>query len=341
MVTRQPHRPHNPGPGDGVIVVVAAAGLAAAAWVWGTGQIAGRVARGRWPRVPGRDVGSILAALPHHLGDPRLAWPASIRGGLPGPVVMYAWATGLLLPLLAAALMGWRAPRQRVPGGRGARRPHSGGPTGARWATRCDIRPIRSHRPGRPGRLVLGRAGVSGAGVSGVGTRLLATETRHSVLVIGPTQSGKTTGLAIPALLEWTGPVVATSIKDDLAATTLGWRARSGSCQIFDPTRTSGLEPLARWTPLGACDGWSDAQRVAACLVDATPARTGMADAAFWYAAAAKQLAPLLLAARRAGMSMAEVVAWTNAGDFEAAFEFLELAGETDAALALSGVRRA
>jgi type IV secretion system protein VirD4 len=71
-------------------------------------------------------------------------------------------------------------------------------------------------------------------------------------------------------------------------------------------------------------------------LVDATPARTGMADAAFWYSAAAKQLAPLLLSARRAGMSMAEVVAWTNATDFEEALGFLELAGETEAALALS-----
>ena len=42
-----------------------------------------------------------------------------------------------------------------------------------------------------------------------------------------------------------------------------------------------------------------------------------MADAAFWYAAAAKQLAPLLLAAERGGMSMAEVVRWTNTGDFD------------------------
>ncbi len=335
-MNRQPHPPHHPGRGDASIVVVAAGGLATAAWVWATGEIAGRVALGRWPRVPGRDVGSIVAALPHHLGDPRLAWPAPTRAALPGPIVMYGWATGLILPLLAVALMCRRGRRRRAPGGRWAQRPHPGGTTGARWATRCDTRPIRSHRPGRQGRLVLGRAGVPG-----VRTRLLATETRHSVLVIGPTQSGKTSGLAIPALLDWVGPVVATSVKDDLAATTLRWRSRSGSCQIFDPTRTSGLEPLARWTPLGACDGWSDAQRVAAWLVDATPARTGMADAAFWYAAAAKQLAPLLLAARTAGMSMAEVVAWTNAGDFEEALGFLELAGEADAALGSERLRRA
>ena len=41
-------------------------------------------------------------------------------------------------------------------------------------------------------------------------------ERRHSLLVVGPTQSGKTSGLAIPALLEWQGPVLATSVKGDL-----------------------------------------------------------------------------------------------------------------------------
>ncbi len=49
-----------------------------------------------------------------------------------------------------------------------------------------------------------------------------------------------------------------------------------------------------------------------------------MADAAFWYAAAAKQLAPLLLAAARAGMTMAEVVRWTNTADFAEPGHLLE-----------------
>jgi type IV secretion system protein VirD4 len=39
------------------------------------------------------------------------------------------------------------------------------------------------------------------------------------VIVIAPTQSHKTTGLAIPALLEWEGPVLATSVKTDLVPT--------------------------------------------------------------------------------------------------------------------------
>jgi type IV secretion system protein VirD4 len=61
-----------------------------------------------------------------------------------------------------------------------------------------------------------------------------------------------------------------------------------------------------------------------------------MADAAFWYAAAAKQLAPLLLAAQRGDKTMSEVVHWTNSGVFDEPNRLLELAGETDACVALA-----
>jgi type IV secretion system protein VirD4 len=165
---------------------------------------------------------------------------------------------------------------------------------------------------------------------------LLATEARHSVLVLGPTQSGKTSGLAVPALLEWSGPVLATSVKDDLAAASLGWRSTRGPCWVFDPTRTSGIRPLSSWTPLAGCTDWSAAQRMANWLVEATPARTGMADAAFWYSAAAKQLGPLLLAARSGGATMAEVVRWTNACVFDEPRRLLELSGEEGARAALA-----
>jgi type IV secretion system protein VirD4 len=165
---------------------------------------------------------------------------------------------------------------------------------------------------------------------------LLATEARHSVLALGPTQSGKTSGLAVPALLEWSGPVIATSVKDDLAAASLGWRSGQGPCWVFDPTETSGVRPLASWTPLAGCTDWSAAQRMASWLVEATPARTGLADAAFWYAAAAKQLAPLLLAAQRGEGAMADVVRWTNTCAFDEPTRLLEVCGEHGASVALA-----
>jgi type IV secretion system protein VirD4 len=190
---------------------------------------------------------------------------------------------------------------------------------------------VRVRVAGSAHRLRLGCA----EGLAGT-RRLLATEARHSVLVLGPTQSGKTSGLAVPALLEWSGPVIATSVKDDLAATSLSWRGRQGPCWVFDPTGTSGIRPRASWTPLAGCADWSAAQRMASWLVEATPARAGLADAAFWYAAAAKQLAPLLLAATRGGGTMAEVVRWTNMSVFDEPGRLLDLCGEDGASMALA-----
>jgi type IV secretion system protein VirD4 len=71
-------------------------------------------------------------------------------------------------------------------------------------------------------------------------------------------------------------------------------------------------------------------------MVDATPARSGLGDGAFWYAAAAKQLAPLLLAARCGGTDMAAVVRWTNTEEWDEPAGLLELAGQNEAGAALA-----
>ncbi|MBV9660757.1 MAG: type IV secretory system conjugative DNA transfer family protein, partial [Acidimicrobiales bacterium] len=308
--------PSIPSTWDGVLMTVVAAGVAVGSWVWCTAELAGWSAAGHWPQVSLAELAAALGRLPRHLGDPRRAWPPYRQGELPGPGWFYVWAT---INGLAAGAGVFVFGRRR---GRGRRRRGGG-----RWAVRSDLRSVTTCRSGRPGRLVLGRTGPTG--------RLVATEARHSVLVLGPTQSGKTSGLAIPAILEWEGPVVAASVKADLASHSLGWRSARGPCWVFDPTGASGLSPLAGWSPLSAASSWSDAQRVASWLVEATPGRRGLADAAFWYSTAAKQLAPLLLAAERGGLAMADVVRWTDAEEFGEPLRLLETAGEEPAAGAL------
>ena len=94
---------------------------------------------------------------------------------------------------------------------------------------------------------------------------LLAVERGQSRLVVGPTQSGKTTGIAVPALVEWDGPVVATSVKTDLVDAAMGARRRRGPVLVYDPLRISGHSP-ARWSPLAESVTWPGAKRVAAGL---------------------------------------------------------------------------
>jgi type IV secretion system protein VirD4 len=112
------------------------------------------------------------------------------------------------------------------------------------------------------GRLVLGKV----AGPRRAGRRMLAAEPTQSLAVIGPTQSGKTTALAVPAILGWAGPVVAASVKTDLLRDTLAWRRDQGHVWIFDPTGSTGLGS-DRWSPLRAARTWSGARRAAADLV--------------------------------------------------------------------------
>jgi len=261
------------------------------------------------------------------------------RVGVEHGVVDAVVATAAVAVLLALAALGTQALRARRTGREPSpssvhlRRARSG-PTRqvgsprrtalapSSWARAADLGPLRVGAA-RQGRLTLG-VGPGG---------LLAAEARQSVIVIGPTQSRKTTGLAIPAILEWEGPVLATSVKADLAATTLAWRAGlpGATTWCFDPTGATGL-PRATWSPLDAATTWGGARRVAHALCAAArTAGAGLTDAEFWYTTAAKLLAPLLFAASRSGRTMADVVCWVDTQETDEVLALLEALGVAEA----------
>ncbi len=204
--------------------------------------------------------------------------------------------------------------------------------SGVEWARGRDLAPLRVPRPGSrraeagPPRLVLGRSGST----------LVAAEARASVMVFGPTQSGKTTGLAIPALLDWAGPVVAASVKRDLLDHTMAARSALGEVRLFDPTGVTGL-PASGWSPLGASRTWPGARRMAAALTEGgRMASSGAEDAEFWYRSAAKLAAPLLLAAAGTRATMDDVLAWV---DGQVVAEVIDRLVELDATEAIRAAR--
>ena len=76
------------------------------------------------------------------------------------------------------------------------------------------------------------------------------------VMVLGPTGSGKTRCVIAPNAGWWPGPVVATSVKTDLAEWTLAHRKEKGTCYGYDPTgrlwewmRRQGITPVV-WDPV-------------------------------------------------------------------------------------------
>lgn len=292
------------------------AAIAIGGLLWLTGEVAARVFSGVWPQMSVAEMGRVLAQFRAHVGDPANAWPAPAHAAIPGPAAFYGTLAALLTPLVAVALLVLR--RRSSSGSEGA---------SARWAQPHDLRALRI-KESRPGRLTIGH----------VDGHLVAAEERQSVIVIGPVQTGKTSGFAVPAILEWKGPVVATSVKTDLLRETFAARAEvpDSSVWVYDPTGGTGLPP-AGWTPLAACDTWQGAQRVASWLVGAARrGGPGMENAQFWYGAAEKLLAPLLLAAVHADGTMADVVRWVDTQEDEQVRWGLELAHDDAAITAFS-----
>ncbi len=258
------------------------------------------------------DMPGVVVAFRKHPGDPRLAFPVPARAALPGPVGAYtALALTLLLPTGLAALVmpAW-------PG-------HSRSRRGARWATAWQLRALRLRRRDRAWQLVLGRRSRWG--------RLVAAEACHSVLAFGPPGSLKTTALVIPALLEWQGPAVATSIKPDVLRATICRRAALGEVWVYDPLGMSGV-PAAQWTPLAHCGTYAKARKVARSLADAADL-SGLKhdDASYWTTLGAKLLAVLLYAAAGTGRTMADVARWVDTQDDTEVDQALEELGDRTA----------
>lgn len=282
-------------------MIFAAIGVlfALSAVFWLAGSVSARIAGNPAPTTSFSNMPAVLIALASDPGNPANAWPQADRGSIPTAFTFYFVLTVMVVLGFVAVVGSIRLWQAYGPGNRGSG--NGLGSKGTQWAKRGDLKQLIVREP-TPGRLVLGT--VSGA--------MIATEQRHSVIVLGPTQSGKTTGLAVPSILEWRGPCIATSVKNDLAQDTLGWRERQGQVWVYDPTATTGL-PASTWSPLDGAREWSGAKKIASWLTGASKSNAkGLQDGDFWYSAAGKLLAPHLFAAAANGYTMADVVRWID-----------------------------
>ena len=290
-----PRRASGDGSGGIELVLVALLGLlvGGASVAWLAGNIASLLAGSETLDIGLGEAARVVTRLPGTLDDPAHAWPAAVRDQLPGAVmilvallvaflVVFALVVGVVIAVMRMLAM---------------RRPENG----AQWARRQDLRSLHVQSAQR-GRLVLGRHGG----------QLLAAEPRASVMIIAPTQAHKTTGFVTPSILEWDGPVLATSVKGDLVHDTLAARSRVGDTRVFDPTGSTGY-PTAAWSPVQASRTWEGARRTAARLLEIGQDEGGSSDERFWRPAAARYLAPLLFAASRAQLAMGDVLAWIAA----------------------------
>lgn len=301
---------HVPSPSEAVMLAMSGLLLALALLIWAWGGVAGTLFGHGWPAVGSGQLPGIIARLPARLSDPSHAWPVTVQGELPGPWGFYA---ALALVASAIGLPGLLLARNRS-----LRRPAPG----ASWARRSDLRSLR----GRP--MARGRVRHQRLALGRHHGRLLRTEQRHALIAFGPPQSGKSSGLAIPALLEWDGPAVASSIKTDLLGATLARRRSLGEVFVFDPFEL-GRAGSHTWSPLRGAGTWDGALEVAWRLAAAGELdQRGVDGGDFWALAAEQRLAPLLYTAAATGAGMDAVVRWVyGQGGRELDRTLLELSG--------------
>ena len=143
------------------------------------------------------------------------------------------------------------------------------------------------------------------------GRKLIATEAGASLLVFGPTQSGKSSALCIPAILEWDGPIVAVSVKNDLVYKTGGYRQRKGKVQVYDPSGELDI-PSVTWSPTIGCENFDQAMKMTSWMTDGMDKDGGgsSSDWGHWKDAALALLSASFYAAACTGEGMSTVNEW-------------------------------
>jgi type IV secretory pathway TraG/TraD family ATPase VirD4 len=114
---------------------------------------------------------------------------------------------------------------------------------------------------------------------------------------------GKTSGVVIPAILRWFGPVVVTSVKRDVVDATRDWRTQFGPLEIVEPAEPDGHT----WDPLETVTDLRTGLAVARDLVLRGTDRSS-SESEFWNALAVKTLGAMLVTTARHGGDVFDVV---------------------------------
>jgi type IV secretory pathway TraG/TraD family ATPase VirD4 len=275
-------------------------------WLWG--QAAALLSHGEPVPIGISRSLTIAARLPHHLSDPRDAWPAASYNKMPGPWLFYA--SGLLLiaaigVFCISAASVWARRKRRDDG----------------FATRKDLAAHLTESA------VLARGPVVRPSLANfpialtdVGTRLgrsvparvrLAVSTEDSVLVIAAPRQGKSSQVVIPWVNRWPGPALVTSMRPDVLLATATLRAKRGPVAVMAPTGMASWPSMVSWSPTCGCTNLDKARQRAEVMVTVSRSEKQDSSNAGYFGANAINLLTLWLhAAALTDRSMRDVLAW-------------------------------
>lgn len=339
----RPVGPGGAGSGEAAAWVVPAVGgalLTASAAIWSAGTLAA------WQHGDGagRAPFSLLLVVQAGRDGTGSLWPGV------SPTVVWTLGSALMLlvtvpVVIVAVVWAARRPRADDPGRSLARLrdvAHLTLPAAAVTAARlrpslADCTPSRLG-PGDVG-LALGRLRTrTGPAVGTTKGRVLYSSWEDVVLAYMAPRSGKSTALAIPAVLSAPGAAIATSNKADVWAATAALRAEQTQQRVwtFDPQHIAWAPRTWWWDPLADLTSVEEAERLAGHFV-LTVEDERSKD--IWGPAAQELLAALLLAARACGGTIHDVYDWLNDEANPVPVQTLRDAGYRGIAASLAGTQ--
>jgi type IV secretory pathway TraG/TraD family ATPase VirD4 len=258
---------------------------------------------------------------------------ASVWPAVPMPVVLGV-AIGVTASLSCAFAWAWlkwtaRHPRRDGFAGASAFAELLPGRTGLAKARRLRPALDRRHLDGPDLGVPLGRLRRGGP--------LLRASWEDVVLAICAPRSGKTTCLAVPAVLDAPGPVIATSNKADLWTHTALLRGQDTGEQVwtFDPQRVTRGEQSFVWDALAGISTVADARRLAGHFIQEVRRTADQGD--FWDRDAEDLLTGLLLAAALNRSPLSQVGTWLTSVSSVQPRNILAAAGFTQLADVMAG----
>ena len=157
------------------------------------------------------------------------------------------------------------------------------------------------------------------------------------LLVMAPPRTYKTAFLA-DVIIEYPGPVLATTTKPDLYNLTSAVRSFLGPVHVFNPQHIGGVPSTFCWDPIDGCEDPATAIRRADAFAFAV-SQKGVEDGSFWSAKASDYLRGYFHAAALADYDLRTVAAWVSGADPDVPERILAAAGAHQWAVTLSELR--
>ena len=134
----------------------------------------------------------------------------------------------------------------------------------------------------------------------------------NAYLLLAPPRRGKGVSVIIPNLLDWPGPLVATSTKDDLIVQTACALREERPVYVFDPTGFSEWAEPVGWDPVAGCEDPQVAIYRARALNAAAGSSRGIQHADYFQSYNEAIHRCYLHAAAVSGRDIATVRQWVN-----------------------------